>query len=198
MSCSRTVEADGQLLSLFMRANESTSAPTREAATVLTGGVAVVAPAERTSRVLPYALGALGVVCFSLTFPATQAAEVSFSPIEVGVGRSAMAALAAIAILRARHQPLLAPRAIRRQLIIVAATVGVGFGLLSAIALRQVGSVHVAVIAGLIPAATAGMAALRAGERPSRGYWAALGLGLAAVVGFALIQGGGGVRLADL
>jgi len=83
-------------------------------------------------------------------------------------------------------------------MLILVVTVGVGFGLLSALALRQVGSVHVAVIAGLTPAATAGMAALRAGERPSRGYWGALGLGLAAVVAFAVIQGGGQVRLPDL
>jgi drug/metabolite transporter (DMT)-like permease len=83
-------------------------------------------------------------------------------------------------------------------MIAVAANAGIGFGLLSALALRQVSSVHLAVIAGLIPAATAGMAAWRAGERPSGGYWAALTLGLAAVIGFALIQGGGQFRVADL
>src|SRR6185437_10947372 len=137
-----------------MRDNRSTSMPRTKAA-------------SRT-RAAPFILGALGVVCFSLTFPTTAAAEVSFNPLAVGVGRS------------------------------VVATVGVGFGLLSALALRQVGSVHVAVIAGLIPAATAGMAALRAGERPSRGYWGSLALGLAAVIAFAAIQGGGSVRLPDL
>lgn len=83
-------------------------------------------------------------------------------------------------------------------MLVIAATVGVGFGLLSAIALRQVGSVHVAVIAGLIPAATAGVAAWRGGERPASGYWAALALGIAAVIGFAVIQGGGRIRTADL
>jgi drug/metabolite transporter (DMT)-like permease len=83
-------------------------------------------------------------------------------------------------------------------MLIVAATVGIGFGLLSAIALRQVSSVHGAVLTGLIPAATAGMAVVRAGERPRRAYWAALSLGLAVVVGFALIQGGGRLRPADL
>src|SRR5262249_55006122 len=34
--------------------------------------------------------------------------------------------------------------------------------------------------------------------RPSRGYWGALALGLAAVIAFAVIQGGGAVRLPDL
>lgn len=143
-------------------------------------------------------LGAVGVVCFSLTFPTTAAAEVSFSPLTVGVGRSVVAAIPAIIALLWRRQPLLPPRAAMGRMLVVVATVGVGFGLLSALALRQVGSVHTAVIAGLIPAATAGMAAWRAGERPSRGYWGALALGLAAVTAFAVIQGGGTVRLPDL
>jgi drug/metabolite transporter (DMT)-like permease len=148
--------------------------------------------------VTPVLLGVLGVVCFSLTFPATAVAEESFNPLTVGAGRSVIAAVAAIAILGAKRQPLLPPRAIMGPMLVVAATVGIGFGVFSAVALRQVGSVHTAVVTGLIPAATAGMAALRAGERPSRGYWAALALGLVAVVGFAVVQGGGRVRVPDL
>ncbi len=38
----------------------------------------------------------------------------------------------------------------------------------------------------------------RAGERPRAAYWAALGLGLAVVVGFAIVQGGGRLRAADV
>jgi drug/metabolite transporter (DMT)-like permease len=165
--------------------------------------VAEPKPALGARAVTPVLLGVLGVVCFSLTFPATAVAEESFNPLTVGAGRSVIAAVAAIAILSvrlpgARRQPLLPPRAIIGPMLVVAATVGVGFGIFSAIALRQVGSVHVAVVTGLIPAATAGVAALRAGERPSRGYWAALALGLVAVVGFAVAQGGGRVRVPDL
>lgn len=109
-----------------------------------------------------------------------------------------IAAALAAAILAWRRERLWPPREIWRPLLVIAATAGVGFGLLSALALRQVDSVHVAVIAGLVPAATAGMAAWRAGERPSGGYWTALALGLAAVAGFAVIQGGGRIRSADL
>jgi len=109
-----------------------------------------------------------------------------------------IAAAVAAAILAWRRESLLPPRQIIGPMLVIAATVGIGFGLLSAIALRQVDSVHVAVIAGLIPAATAGMAAWRGGERPSRGYWAALALGLAAVIAFAVIEGGGRLRTADL
>lgn len=147
---------------------------------------------------MPLLLGTLGVVLFSMTFPATTAAEASFSPIEVGVGRSVIAAVAGLAALGLRRQPLLPPREIIGKMLIVAATVGVGFGLLSAIALGQVSSVHGAVLTGLIPAATAGMAVLRAGERPRRAYWAALALGLAVVIAFAVIQGSGRLRPADL
>jgi drug/metabolite transporter (DMT)-like permease len=143
-------------------------------------------------------LGVLGVLSFSLTFPATSAAEASFSPVVVGVGRAVPAAVLGAAVLLGRRQPLLPPRPALRSLLIVALTVGVGFGLLSALALRHVSSVHGAVLTGLIPAATAGMAVWRARERPRRSYWVALGAGLAVVIGFAASQGGGRVRPADL
>jgi drug/metabolite transporter (DMT)-like permease len=145
----------------------------------------------------PLLLGALGVGCFSMTFPATVAAERAFGPVLVGVGRAVPAAVLAVVVLRARRQPLLPPRALLPRMIVVALTVGIGFGLLSALALRHVSSVHGAVLTGLIPAATAGIAVLRAGERPRPGYWAALGLGLAVVVAFAVTQGGGRLRSAD-
>ncbi len=167
-----------------MQPNESTSAASTEA------------PAG--PRAVPLVLGALGVAGFSLTFPATAAAEASFSPLVVGVGRSVIAAALAAAVLAARRQSFLPPRAAVRRMLVVAATVGVGFGLLSALALHQVNSVHGAILTGLIPAATAGMAVLRAGERPRPGYWAALAAGLAVVIAFAVIQGGGTVRAGDL
>lgn len=138
------------------------------------------------------------MIFFSVTFPATTAAEASFSPIEVGVGRSVIGAVVAILALLVRRQPLLPPRAALPRMLIVAGPVGFGFGMFSAIALRYVDSVHGAVLTGLIPAATAGVAVWRAGERPRRAYWAALAFGLAIVVGFAIVQGGGRLRPADL
>jgi drug/metabolite transporter (DMT)-like permease len=152
---------------------------------------------ERTEA-SPLLLGALGVACFSMTFPATTAAEHSFGPVVVGVGRAVPAAVLAAAVLRGRGERLLPPRALLPRMVVVALTVGVGFGLLSALALRHVSSVHGAVLTGLIPAATAGMAVLRAGERPRPAYWAALGLGLAVVIGFAVAAGGGRLRAGDV
>jgi drug/metabolite transporter (DMT)-like permease len=133
-----------------------------------------------------------------MTFPATTAAERAFGPVLVGAGRAVPAAVLAMIVLRGRRQPLLPPREIMSRMIVVALTVGIGFGLLSALALRHVSSVHGAVLTGLIPAATAGIAVLRAGERPRPAYWAALGLGLAVVAGFAVAQGGGRLRAADV
>jgi drug/metabolite transporter (DMT)-like permease len=146
----------------------------------------------------PLLLGAIGVLCFSMTFPATTAAERAFGPVLVGVGRAVPAAVLGAGVLLARRQPLLPPRPILARMLIVAAPVGIGFGLLSALALRHVSSVHGAVLTGLIPAATAGIAVLRAGERPRASYWVALGLGLVVVVSFAVVQGGGTLRPADL
>ena len=146
----------------------------------------------------PLLLGAAGVACFSMTFPATVAAERAFGPVLVGAGRAVPAALLGVVVLRARRQPLLPPRALLPRMLVVALAVGLGFGLLSALALRHVSSVHGAVLTGLIPAATAGFAVLRAGERPRPAYWAALGLGLAVVIGFAVAQGGGRLRAADV
>jgi drug/metabolite transporter (DMT)-like permease len=146
----------------------------------------------------PVLLGLLGVLSFSVTFPATTLAEESFGPVLVGVGRSVLGAVVAVAVLTAKRERLLPPRERLGTFLIVIATVGIGFGLLSALALRHVSSVHGAVLTGLIPAATAGLAVLRAGERPRPGYWLALVLGLVVVVGFAVAEGGGRLRGPDV
>ncbi|WP_235826237.1 DMT family transporter [Candidatus Frankia alpina] len=77
--------------------------------------------------------------------------------------------------------------------IVIAATVVVGFPLLTSWALADVPVAHAAVVVGLAPAATAGFAVVLAGERPAPPYWAALG-----VLAFAAVQGAGRPRLADL
>jgi drug/metabolite transporter (DMT)-like permease len=143
------------------------------------------------------AWAALGVLTFSFTFPATVLAERGFDPYLVGAGRSVIAALiAAVCLLTVR-----APRPRRADLgglIAVAVGCGIGFGLLSALALRHTTSTHGAVIVGLLPATTAIAAVLRAGERPRWPFWAASATGTAAVVAFALSRGSGGLRSADL
>jgi drug/metabolite transporter (DMT)-like permease len=80
----------------------------------------------------------------------------------------------------------------------VTAGVVIGFPLLSAIAMKDAAASHGAVITGLLPLSTALCGAWRAGERPSQGFWLFACLGSGLVVIFALIAGGGSIRLADL
>ena len=135
-------------------------------------------------------LGFLGVLAFSFTLPATRVAVEQLDPTFVGIGREAFAALLAGLILFLTRAPF-PSRAQLRRLAIVAFGVVFGWPLFTAIALQDVTSAHSAVIVGILPAATAVAAVLRAGERPTRGFWLASLAGLMAVLGFAASQGAG-------
>ena len=63
-----------------------------------------------------------------------------------------------------------------------------GFPLCSAVALRSVPAVHALVIVGLVPMATALLAVLRNGERPSAKFWVASSLGAVSVFAFGFTQ----------
>ncbi len=145
----------------------------------------------------PLGWAALGVLAFSFTFPATVLALRGFDPYLVGAGRSVIAALIAAGCLLAVRAPL-PKRADLPGLGAVAVGCGIGFGLLSALALRHTTSTHAAVIVGLLPAATAIVAVLRTGERPRWPFWAASVTGTAVVVAYALSRGAGGLHAADL
>ncbi len=130
---------------------------------------------------------ALGVLCFSLTVPATRAAVPELGAFLVGAGRSVLAGALAIGVLLARRERLPA-RTDLVPLAIVALGVVLGFPLCSAIALRSVPAVHALVIIGLVPLATTLLAVLRNGERPSPKFWLASSLGAASVLGFGFTQ----------
>jgi drug/metabolite transporter (DMT)-like permease len=135
-------------------------------------------------------LGFLGVLAFSFTLPATRVAVEQLDPTFVGIGREAFAAvLAGLILLLTRAS--FPSRAQLRRLAIVAFGVVFGWPLFTAIALQGLTSAHSAVIVGILPAATAVAAVLRAGERPTRGFWLASLAGLMAVLGFAASQGAG-------
>jgi len=99
------------------------------------------------------------------------------------------AALAAVLLLLTRQR--LPERRHVRRLVVVGSGVVVGFPLFTSLALRDLPAADAAVIVGLLPAATAVMAVLRAGERPSRAFWGACAFGLVAVLLFAASQGAG-------
>lgn len=137
------------------------------------------------------------MLAFSLTFPASRAALPAFGPITVGLGRAVLAAVLAAGCLALTRSARPTP-AQGRRLALVAIGVVVGFPICSSLALRDATAAHGAVLTGLLPAATAAVAVIRGGERPPRAFWAACGFGVVAVLAFALVQGGGAVRAADL
>ncbi|MEH0543234.1 DMT family transporter [Streptomyces sp. B21-105] len=142
-------------------------------------------------------LAALGVVAFSLTFPATAWGLEGFGAWSLVAVRSVLAALIAGGCLLALRVP---PPARRHWagLAVVAGGVVVGFPLLTTLALRTSTTAHAAVVVGLLPLTTALLSALRTGVRPSRTFWAAALAGAGAVVAFTVQQSGGALTTADL
>jgi drug/metabolite transporter (DMT)-like permease len=139
----------------------------------------------------------LGVVAFSGTLPATIFALRGFEPLVVGAGRTVVAAAIAGATLLIWSRRLPAAR-VFAQLSLVAAGCGIGFGVLSAIALHQVSASHAAVVIGLLPISTAAVAVLIGGERPSGAFWLSSIAGAAVVIVFALSEGAGSLQGADV
>jgi drug/metabolite transporter (DMT)-like permease len=142
------------------------------------------------------ALGTVAVVLFSFSFPATKLAVGGLDPIFISFGRAVVAGALSIAVLAATRAPT--PTAEQwRGLAIVAGGVVIGFPVLTAIALEAKTSAHVAVVTAVMPAATAVMAMLRAGERPSVAFWLAALAGMVLVLVFAVIQGAGHLESDD-
>jgi len=145
--------------------------------------------------------GLLGVVIFAMTLPMTRLAvgpalDPQLPPLFVTAGRAAVAGLLSIGYLlltrspspQARHWPTLA---------VCAAGTVVGFPLFLSLALRQVDAMHAAVVTGVLPLATAVVAAWSFRQRPSNGFWICAVLGCALVLAFAAHQGSGTLSPAD-
>jgi len=122
----------------------------------------------------------------------------AFDPVLVTLGRALLAAVLAALALAFTRQRRLPTGAEWRQLAVVAGGVILGFPLLSSWAMGYLPASHGAVVLGLLPLATAGVASLRNGERPSLGFWLASALGSLVVVAYGLRAGGGSLHLADL
>lgn len=152
----------------------------------------VIAPAGIT-------LGALGVLGFSFSLPATRLAVAGLDPWFVAFGRAAVAGLLAVAYLAFVRAPLPSRDQVRR-LVIVALGIVIGFPLFTSLALTTQTSAHGAVVIAGLPMSTAVWAVVRAGERPRRGFWLASGVGFVAVLAFIATTGGvsGGFEMADV
>ncbi|MFD4542278.1 DMT family transporter [Streptomyces bauhiniae] len=169
-----------------MRAQSSATDPT---------AIAVTTPRE------PLLMGtgqaALGVVAFSLTFPATAWGLESFGPWSLVAVRGVLAALVAGACLLLLRVPLPEVRHLPGLAMVGIGTV-LGFPLLTTLALQTSTTAHAAVVVGLLPLTTAAVSALRTGVRPSRRFWTAALAGAAAVAAFTVTQSGGALTRADV
>lgn len=157
----------------------------------------VPAPGALSQESRGMLLGLIGVAMFSMTMPFTRLAVLELDATFMALGRALVAALLAAIYLRFKRAPL-PPRSALLPLAAVAAGCVIGFPWLTSIALRSLPASHGAVMAGILPLATAVCSALRGNEKPSPGFWLMALLGSALVVGFALRQSGGSFHPADL
>jgi drug/metabolite transporter (DMT)-like permease len=146
-------------------------------------------------------LGALGVLIFAMTLPMTRLAvgpldAPQLPPAFVTAGRAAGAGLLSLVYLWLTGAPR--PRQAQLGLLAVSALGTVlGFPIGLAMALREVPSMHAAVVTGVLPLATAAVAALALRQRASMGFWVCAVAGCALVLAFALHEGGGAPVAAD-
>jgi drug/metabolite transporter (DMT)-like permease len=149
--------------------------------------------ARSSSAVL---LGLFAVTCFSLTLPATRAAVPELGATAVGLGRAVVAAALAAIVLAIRRERLPASK-YWPGLAIVSLGVIVGFPICTSFAMQRLPASHAAVLVGLMPAATAVMAVVRAHERPPKIFWLGCAAGVVAVLIFAAVEGAGAPQPAD-
>ena len=150
-------------------------------------------------------LGLVGVTLFAATLPMTKLAVGSvdapqLSPWFVTFGRAAVAGLLSIVYLLWQYSRRLEPNlpaelawktpTLREcgLLAFTASAVVLGFPLFMSLALQYVPSTHGAVVTGLLPLATAVIAALWFRQQPSLGFWACAVLGTALVLGFMVVR----------
>lgn len=144
-----------------------------------------------------FVFGLLGMLGFSGTLVATRVAVTDFTPFDITLARIVMAGLLGAAFLILTRHGVRPQRQHLLPLLIMGLGLAVGYPLFLALALETVPAVHGAVVTGLAPAATAIIAVLRTGERPSLPFWIACATGFGAVLYFAYDEGGGHLRLAD-
>ncbi len=148
-----------------------------------------------------FLFGALGVLIFAMTLPMTRlavgdASAPQLPPAFVTAGRAALAGLLSVLYLLAVRAPW-PPRRHAKALAISALGTVVGFPLTLALALREVDAMHAAVVTGVLPLATAAVAALLLRQRASAGFWVCAVAGCLLVLGYAAWQGSGSLSRAD-
>lgn len=141
-------------------------------------------------------IGLLGIAIFSATLPLTKlavgsAGEPQLAPTFLTFGRAAVAGVLSVLYLLVqyirgkKHVP-----AGREWGLLVFTALGVvlGFPMFLALALQYVPSTHGAVVTGLLPLATAVVAAVWFRQHPGKAFWACSVLGTLLVLGFMLLR----------
>jgi len=149
---------------------------------------AVPAPGAASRERLGLLLGLIGVLAFSLTLPMTRLAVAELDAGFVAFGRMALAGLVCGLWLWLVRAPL-PSRGDLPWLAGCVVGVVIGFPLGSSLAMRTLPANHGAVINGLLPFATALLAALWLGERHRARFWVCAAIGSAMVIGYALRDG---------
>jgi drug/metabolite transporter (DMT)-like permease len=143
------------------------------------------------------ALASLGVLAFSLTFPATKLALHGLSPWFISMGRSVVAAVLGVITLRMLAARIPTRREWLRLCVVV---IGVVFGFpgLSTLALQTSSAAHGAVVIAILPVATAVVSVVRTRESTEPLFWIAAVTGAAVVTAYTLSRAHGSLRLSDL
>jgi drug/metabolite transporter (DMT)-like permease len=141
--------------------------------------------------------GFIGVAVFSMTLPATRIAVAEIHPLVAALGRCVLAGAIAGAVLLATRTPVPAREHWPGFAIVIGGVV-LGFPIFTNVAMKYVPAAHGAIVLAILPLATAVAGTLRAGDRPSAGFWLAAVAGSALVVAFALWRGAGTLHAADL
>ena len=132
---------------------------------------------------------ALGVLCFSFTFPMTRLSLRALDPILIALVRGAGAGIAALVYLVLSRSRI--PD--RSQLVrLGSAAIGmvVLFPILVSIALKYVPATHASVMGSILPLATAVFGVIRGRESVSRGFWIFAILGTVLIVLFSTYRSG--------
>ena len=144
-------------------------------------------------------LGAIGITIFAFTLPMTKLATGSvanpeLSPWFVSFGRAAFAGMLSVIYLYFTHAPR--PQKGDASLLALAALGnGLGWPIFLALGLQYVESTHAAVMTGILPLATAALAAAVFGRKPSLRFWFFAVLGTLLVIAFSLLRGGNGLHI---
>ena len=144
-------------------------------------------------------LGAIGITIFAFTLPMTKLATGSvanpeLSPWFVSFGRAAFAGMLSVIYLYFTHAPR-PQKSDAPLLLLTALGNGLGWPIFLALGLQYVESTHAAVMTGILPLATAALAAVVFGRKPSLRFWFFSVLGTLLVIAFSLLRGGNGLHI---